>query len=148
MKSRSQLQLFVNSAHVQDLLNYCTVPLLLPSSSVHPWGFKDFSTTTGRTNLAYFPQICVLCLPCAALWNNIISSSCSLLSWLSCLWVFSFIMCKSQVDKRKQVVRCLSSTQGWLLRWQVKPATGELTVKPFLSSSSNSCLLPNWGLWV
>lgn len=67
MKSRSQLKLFVNSAHVQDLLNYCTVPLLLPSSSVHPWGFKDFSTTTGRTNLAIFRRfVSYVCpvLPC------------------------------------------------------------------------------------
>lgn len=42
MKLRSQRNLFVNSAHVEDMLNYCTVPLFLLSSSVHPLGFKDF----------------------------------------------------------------------------------------------------------
>lgn len=41
MKLRTQPNLFVNSAHVKDMLSYCTVPLFL-SSSVHPWGFKDF----------------------------------------------------------------------------------------------------------
>lgn len=41
MKLRSQPDLFVNSAHVEDLLNYCMVPLF-QLSSVHPWGFKDF----------------------------------------------------------------------------------------------------------
>lgn len=42
MKLRSQPNLFVNSAHVKDLLSYCTVLLFLLSSSVYPWGFKDF----------------------------------------------------------------------------------------------------------
>lgn len=42
MKLGSQPNLFVNSAPVEDLLNYCPVPLFLLSSSVHPWGFKDF----------------------------------------------------------------------------------------------------------
>lgn len=42
------------------------------------------------------------------MWMNMISSSCSL---LSCLWVCNFIMHKSQVGNRKQVVRWLSSAQ-------------------------------------
>lgn len=45
-----------------------------------------------------------------AVWSNIISSSCSLLSWLP-VFGFSISSCKSQVGKRKQVVRCLSSVQ-------------------------------------
>lgn len=37
----------------------------------------------------------------------------------TCLWVFNFIMHKSQVGKRKPVVRCLSSTQVgcWGGKW-------------------------------
>lgn len=42
MKSRSQPNLFVDSARVEDLPNYFTVPLLLLPSLVRPWGFEVF----------------------------------------------------------------------------------------------------------
>lgn len=59
MKLRSQPNPFVNSAHVEDLLNYCTVPLFLLSSSVHPWAFKDFLSQQAELILHLFCR-CVL----------------------------------------------------------------------------------------
>lgn len=58
MTSRSQLNLFVNSAHVEDLLNYCIVPLLLLSSSVHPWGFKDFYHNRQNSSCIFSADLC------------------------------------------------------------------------------------------
>lgn len=63
MKLRSQLNLFVNSANVDDLLNSCTVPLFLLSSSVLPWEFKDFLPQQAELILLIFCRFVLYVCP-------------------------------------------------------------------------------------